>query len=173
MATALNSRRNTIVGWPGWFLLAAALIAFFGAIPGQAVTYSGNSTGYAFGNLYGSAGVVVGQGDFANHLSAWCPGDPAAYWPYGTVVTSVSPSVVTLDGYGNPNFRTAMRLEDIGDPSCSFGNYWADWYFGRYKRSSDVCDCNNGGGDVCYTGFVVNNCSHATSWGVVWSTYDK
>jgi hypothetical protein len=83
------------------------------------------------------------------------------------VISAVSPSVVTLDGYGNATFRTSFVLKDIGDPSCTFLNYWADWYFGRYKRDADVCSCNNGGGDVCYSGYLVNNCTHASNYGVV------
>lgn len=155
--------------------LAAFAVGFFAVFVTATVmsaSYSGYSTGYAYGNLYGSSGALIGQGHFANHSTAWCPGDPAAYWPYNTVISSINPSVVTLDGYGNPTFRTSMVLKDIGDPTCNFGNYWADWYFGRYKKSVDPCSCNNGT-EVCYNGWNVSNCDQAVSWGVVLVNYNK
>ena len=65
-------------------LLAAVLVAFFGALPSHAATYSGNSTGYAFDGVYGANDVAVSQGDFANRSTVWCPLDPAASWPMGS-----------------------------------------------------------------------------------------
>ncbi len=170
MASLLVPRRAIVAG----ALVTITVVSFATSLLfASATSYSGYSTGYAFGNLTGSSGWTIGQGHFANHKVAWCPYDPAAQWGYGTYITSVSPPVVTLDGYGNPSYRTSFTLADIGDPSCNFGNYWADWYFGRYKRTADICSCNNGGGDVCYTGYAVNNCTQATYWGVVFSTYNK
>ena len=148
------------------FVLASAMVPRV-----HAASFSGPSTGYAFGAMSGQGGTIF-QGHFANHYNVWCPGDPSAYWPMNTLIWNIFSSVVTLDGSGNPSFRTAMNLRDVGDPGCIRANYWADWYFGRYKRSFDACSCNNAQ-EVCYNNWQVNNCSQATSWGVVSVSYQK
>jgi hypothetical protein len=156
--------------------LVAAAIATTTAFLSQrasATNYEGTSTGYAYANDYGANGVYIYQGHFANHESGVCdPDDPAGDWPFGTWITNISPTVVTFDGYGDLTFRTAMQLEDTGDPTCEKGHYWADWYFGRYLRTGDTCDCDNGT-EVCWTGWAVSNCPQAVSWGNTWASYDK
>lgn len=161
-----------------WRAVAAVVVALavsmgssFFAFEASATTYSGISTGYAFGNFKGAANQPIGQGDFANHLPKYCPGDPAADWSFGTVISNVSPSVAMLDGDGGFRFWTLFVLRDVGDFSCPKGNYWADWYFGRWKRSADACSCNNGA-EVCWIG-VTNNCVHATNRGNITVTYDR
>ena len=64
-----------------------------------------------------------------------------------------------------------MDESNIGDFSCNKGNYWADWYFGRWKHSYDSCSCNNGV-EHCYTGST-NNCTTATNWGNTSVSYNK
>ncbi len=130
---------------------------------------SGPWTGYAYGNLQGAAGVEVVQGHFANHSSTRCPTDPAASWPFDTFIYPTSPttSVTLYDQSGTPVLWGGFTLEDVGDFSCALGSYWADIYFGRYDTdpsNSASCDCNNGGGDVCYYG-VHRNCPDAVNWG--------
>jgi hypothetical protein len=133
--------------------------------------YSGVSTGYAFAHLTGAAGVEMYQGYYAHHNKNECPGDPSAYWSYGTWITGVSPNVAMYDSNGYTIVWTAFALEDWGDPyPCPRGDYWADWYFGRWKPSSDTCSCNNGGGEVCYLGSH-NNCTDANNWGTPSASY--
>ncbi len=131
-------------------------------------TYEGWHTGYAFGALYGSSGWVVQQTDFANHSPYYCPNDPAAYWSFGTVVTEDSP-ITFHTSTGNTYNWSDLTLTDIGDISCSQGNYWVDVYFGRYKPDQDPCDCNNAE-EHCYSG-AVNCCADAINFGRQWRSY--
>lgn len=159
--------------------VSAVALGFFPALAAQqvwATSYSGYSTGYAHGNLYNGQGTAIAQGNFANHAGGVCdPDDPAGTWAYGTYISSISPTVVTIDGYGSTTFRTSMVLRDVGDYACDGGHYWADWYFGRYENDYD-CACNNGNDgvpDTCWYNYLVDNCDQAVNWGWIWSTYNK
>ncbi len=125
----------------------------------------GTFTGYAMGNQYGAAGVEVAVGHFANHSPTYCPNDPAAPWPFGTQITTASQQGPFHNpSSGSSYYRYTFYLEDTGDTSCSMGNYWADLYFGRHKRSSEPCYCGGVSG-YCYTSTVVNHCTDATNYG--------
>jgi hypothetical protein len=147
--------------------------------PGTSVAQSqvsGNFTGYAMGNQNGSSGNQVYTGDFANHSPSYCPNDPAASWAYGSSISLVSPSSILEHSAGGANtYYSWLVLEDLGDLSCSEGNYWADVYFGRHKPSTDSCNCpgspSPGYCETDYGGYTGNACTDATNWGVVWVTY--
>lgn len=137
---------------------------------------TGNFTGYAMGHQYGASGNEVFTGDFANHSPTYCPADPAAYWAYGSSINLVSPSTILEHSAGGANTYFAwLRLEDLGDFSCSEGNYWADVYFGRFKQSTDACNCpgspSPGYCENDYGGYTGNSCTDATNWGVQSVTY--
>ncbi|NJD63741.1 MAG: hypothetical protein FIB00_00610 [Chloroflexi bacterium] len=154
-------------------LVAVALV--FGAGHGKATTwYSGKvSTGYAFGSLTGAASGLgeLTQGHFANHSSTWCPGDPSAYWSFGTWIWGLSPAPTMYQGDGSAVYPTSFMLHDIGDPTCSGGSYWVDLYFGRYKNPNDDCDCNNAT-EVFYISYnYVNNCQDAWAHGWTYVGY--
>ena len=107
---------------------------------------------------------------FANHSNNWCPGDPAAFWAYGTGIDMAIPSSLTQwDQNGNSYSRGHFTLQDFGDTSCSQGNYWVDVYFGRWKPSADPCVCDNVSG-TCDLG-AHNNCTDAVNWGTGPVTY--
>lgn len=155
-------------------LIALAAVGVSGflsaALPGRATTwYSGKtSTGYAFGS-WGGAFPGLGEltlGHFANHSTAYCPGDPAASWPPGTWIWSLSPHPTMYQGDGSVVYPTSFMLHDIGNFSCSRGNYWVDLYFGRYKNPGDTCTCGNAT-ELCYISYnYVNNCQDAVVWGI-------
>lgn len=146
----------------------AAIISFTRAGHGATRYYGATATGYAFGS-WGGASPWLGeltQGHFANHSSSWCPTDPAAYWPFGTWIWDFSPGPMMFQGDGSVIWPTSFMLRDIGDPSCTRGNYWVDIYFGRYKNPWDSCDCGNST-ERCYISYAyVNNCQDALAWGV-------
>lgn len=125
----------------------------------------GDLTGYAMGNLIGGGQVEVVQGDFASHHPSYCPGDPAAWWPYGTWITTVGSVGPFHNGSNGTTYYTSnFYLYDVGDPNCLEGNYWADIYFGRYKLSYQACNCSGSPSGTCYNG-VVNHCNDASNWG--------
>jgi hypothetical protein len=132
--------------------------------------HAGTFTAYAMGNLNGAGNVPMQQGMFAHHLIAYCSGDPAANWGYGsTTIQTMNPQ----NGFHNGTTGASLSysnftLEDAGDLSCSQGNYWADLYFGRYKLSGQPCICGGVAG-TCYDG-VVNQCTDATQYGSHTST---
>lgn len=136
--------------------------------------YSGKvSTGYAFGSLTGAASGFgeLTQGHFANHSSSWCPGDPAAYWPFGTWIWGTNPGPTMYQGDGSVAYPTSFMLHDTGDLACSGGNHWVDLYFGRYKGPSDTCDCDNAT-EVCYISYnYVSNCQDAWAHGWTYVGY--
>lgn len=169
--------RNLTVRFGVGVALAFALpvLLLIGLVDAGATSYYNKiSTGYAFGS-YEGASVGWGQlttGHFANHSTLDCPGDPAASWPFGTWITSVSPAPYFIDGNGSESHPTSYMLRDIGDPSCSKGNYWVDFYFGRWKMPADVCACGNET-ELCYdTQLWVNNCNDAWNWGQRTISYD-
>lgn len=156
--------------------VSAALLVALAAVTGKALarTYSSTMTGYAYGNEYGASGTYIDQGDFANHSSTYCPGDPAAYWPYGTQITMVSPaSVPDQDGLGNPTPWSVLTLEDIGDFACWEPAYWADNYFGRNATADEAlagCPCGGVTG-YCFSEYW-SNCQDAVNWGARSVTYN-
>ena len=131
--------------------------------------FSGWFTGYAMGNLTGGAGVTLVQGHFANHLNTACPNDPAAHWTWGTQITT-SQWIGMLDYRGQVVSRNRFYLYDVGDLTCSQGNYWVDIYFGRYKFSGQPCSCPGVGSGVCTTANT-NSCTQATNFGRSWRSY--
>lgn len=130
-------------------------------------TYYGKFTGYAMGNQYGAAGVQVTQGDFANHWYIKCPNDPAAWWAYGAVINTPSIAMHYYDG--STIYYSTFYLEDIGDFTCSQGNYWVDIYFGRYRWPGGSCVCGGVSG-YCVNGYT-NNCTDAVNFGYHYYTY--
>lgn len=134
-----------------------------------AASYSGWFTAYAMGNQYGGAGVEISQGHFANHYYVWCPNDPSAYWTWGTRITT--PSIAQHNSAGQTVYYSTFYLEDVGDPTCSQGNYWVDIYFGRWRRSSESCNCPG----VTSPGYCkvasANSCTDATNYGRRWTAY--
>jgi hypothetical protein len=79
-------------------LIPALLVA---SVAHSTTWYSSRlSTGYAFGSYTGASSWLgeLYQGHFANHSSSYCPGDPAAYWPYGTWITGMSPNPTMYQG---------------------------------------------------------------------------
>ena len=133
-------------------------------------------TGYAMGNRYGSGGVEMDTGMFANHSPSYCPNDPAASWAYGSSITLVTPSTITTHSYnGGTASNSFLRLYDIGDLSCARANYWGDNYFGRFKPSADACSClGSPSPGYCIdniNGYTGNSCTDATNWGNVSTTY--
>jgi len=135
-----------------------------------AASYSGYFTAYAMGNQYGGAGVEIRQGHFANHYYNWCPNDPAAWWLWGTRIVASS-SIAQHNQSGGTVYYRTFYLYDVGDPTCSMGNYWADIYFGRWRRNSDTCNCPGvTSPGYCYIGSA-NSCTDAINYGVHWSTY--
>ena len=137
-------------------LLMVALVMATNVIPVFAGHYYGWFTGYAMGNRYGGAGVEIRQGHFANHWYVYCPNDPAAWWLWGTHITTDTSIPQHNSGGGTVNY-SSFYLEDVGDLSCSMGNYWADIYFGRWenKLPSSPTYCYCGGvtsPGFCYTG---------------------
>lgn len=135
--------------------------------------YSKESTGYAYGSFTGaSGGGQLTIGHFANHSTMYCPEDPAASWQFGTWITAVSPAPIMVQGDGSWVQPTSYMLKDIGDSICRRDHYWVDFYFGRYKMPPDPCSCGNQT-EVCYeTTAPVNNCSDASSWGLVYINYE-
>jgi hypothetical protein len=159
--------------WPVFCVLMVT-IAFLSAVQVTAANYQGWMTGYAFGHVYGASGAVIMQTDFANHSPEYCPGDPAAYWPWGTYISLVSnPSVIYLsNAQGQYRPVTSFDLWDNGDPSCSMGNYWVDIYFGRYTIWPSYCDCPGSPPGSCVYG-VKDSCEDAMNFGRHWATYQK
>lgn len=155
-------------------LAALAVSALLLAPVVQSTTWYSSklSTGYAMGSYTGASSWLgeLYPGHFANHTSTYCSGDPAAYWPYGTWITAMSPNPTMYQGDGTEFYPTAFSLKDIGDFACNGGNYWSDLYFGRYRPSTDSCDCNNGT-EYCYISSYVNNCQDATVWGATYVGY--
>jgi hypothetical protein len=136
---------------------------------------TGNWTGYAYGNCCGGGGSID-QGTFANHLQGDCPGDPAAGWPWNSSIIMVSPPRLNVyDGNGNPSFAGSFVLRDIGDRTCSEGNYWVDIYYGRHANSAEYnagCSCPGvpvpGVCDLASH----SNCQDAMNWGVQGVNYN-
>src|SRR6266849_9842510 len=94
------------------------------------------------GNQYGSGGVEMNTGMFANHPAS-CTSDPAAAWAYGSSITLITPDhITTHTASGGTSSNSFLHLWDTGDPSCSQGNYWGDNYFGRFKPSTSSCVCS-------------------------------
>jgi len=159
------------VKWLRWFLFAIAvtLVGTVTFATAYAATYSGWFTGYAMGNRYGQAGVEVRQGHFANHSPTYCPGDPAAYWSWGTRIDT--PWIGMITGEGWPYARNTFYKYDGGDTSCSLGNYWVDIYFGRYRYPGQSCDCpgSPSPGD-CYNANS-NSCDVSKTFNRTWKTY--
>jgi hypothetical protein len=127
--------------------------------------HAGTFTGYAMGNLVNGSGTEITQGMFANHSSQYCGGDPASSWPFGTTIQTMNAQT----GFHNGTTGAALSfssffLEDIGDLSCSLGNYWADLYFGRYKLAAQACSCPGSPAGTCYNG-AVNQCTDAQNYG--------
>lgn len=148
--------------------LIVALVMATSVIPVFAGHYYGWFTAYAMGNRYGGAGVEIRQGHFANHYYNWCPSDPAAWWLWGTQIVTDSPIPQHNSSGGTVNYST-FYLEDIGDPTCSQGNYWVDIYFGRWenKPPSDPSYCYCSGvtsPGFCYAASV-NSCTDANNFG--------
>lgn len=142
--------------------------------PVQAGHYTGWFTGYAMGNRYGGAGIEIRQGHFANHYYGWCPNDPAAWWTWGTRIDTDS-SIRQRNQSGGYVYYSTFYLEDVGDPSCSMGNYWVDIYFGRWENrsSSDPNYCRCSGvpsPGFCYVASA-NSCSDAVDFGRQWRGY--
>lgn len=143
-----------------------------------AVTRTAIMTGYAFANPSNSAsGISLVQGEhFANHppgpLGIGCGYmDPAANWAWNTQITMVSPAVVYFPTPTYRYARSSFKLADNGDPTCSKGAYWADLYFGNWKRTNDTCWCDNF--TYCYPDWsVYNSCEDAYSWGSSTRQYD-
>jgi hypothetical protein len=127
------------------------------------------------GNLQGGAGVELTQGHFANHHYQACPSDPAASWSYGTHI--ITDNAITQHNHlGQIVNYTDFYLEDVGDLSCSQGNYWVDIYFGRWetKPVSDptYCLCGGVGLGTCYSGSV-SSCTDATNFFPSYRWYTK
>jgi len=157
-----------------WRLAILAIILGLGLIANRptayAGSYSGWFTGYAMGNRYGGAGVEIRQTHFANHYYEWCPNDPAAWWGWGTRITT-SPPIAMHDAYGRQISYSRFYLYDVGDPSCSQGNYWVDIYFGRFKPDFDPCDCpRSPSPGYCKPG-AWNSCWDAITFGRQWRSY--
>lgn len=154
-------------------LLAVVKVLLLSA-EAHAGTYAAWHTGYAMGNRYGAAGIELLRGDFANHSPSWCPNDPAAYWQFGTYIREDQSITLPLQTYPGGTAYTYFRLEDIGDPYCTQGNYWVDIYFGRWKLPSQQCCCP---GVICpgfcYNSNYNNSCTWATDFGRQWRGYNK
>src|SRR3990172_6205079 len=142
MARALNLIHLTpwnavIILLLGFASLLAALVLALQLQPrsaGAGAYYYGTFSGYAMGNRYGASGQEVSIGYFANHHPSYCPGDPSAQWAYGTHIKATnSQGPFRHPGTGGTFYLTDFYLYDIGDLTCSMGNYWADLYFGRHK----------------------------------------
>jgi hypothetical protein len=123
------------------------------------------------GSLQGGAGVTLVQGHFANHHYQMCPNDPAAQWSYGTRITTSS-WIGMKDYRDQVYYRNIFYLYDVGDFSCSQGNYWVDIYFGRYRKSGEVCSCPGVSNSVC-TVANTNSCSQAINFGRTLKTYTQ
>jgi len=135
-----------------------------------ATWYYSEYTGYAFGNWNGSSGSQVYASDFANHSSSQCPGDPAAYWSFYTYIYhEYAIGYSNSDGTGWDT--DVSQLRDTGDFSCTQSNYWVDIYFGRWRRSYEACNCNNGAVENCYVASNANACSDAINFGNPWRWY--
>ncbi|MDY6877749.1 MAG: hypothetical protein SWK90_16325 [Chloroflexota bacterium] len=156
-----------------WLWLAAmlAVIVVLGTILNHATAYAGSYygkfTGYAMGNQYGGAGVEIQQGHFANHYYNWCPDDPAAWWGWGTRIDT--PSIEQHNQAGQEVWYSTFYLYDVGDPTCSQGNYWVDVYFGRWEPrppgDPNYCCCSGvPSPGYCYAG-AVNSCTDAINFG--------
>jgi hypothetical protein len=130
--------------------------------------YYGRFTGYAMGNRNGGSGIELIQGHFANHHYESCPSDPAAAWPYGTRIDTDN-VIPQHDQFGQTVNYITFYLQDIGDLTCSQGNYWVDIYFGRWetKPTSDPTYCYCGGvpsPGFCYSGSI-SSCNDADTFG--------
>lgn len=128
--------------------------------------YAGHFTGYAMGNRFGASGIEVTQGMFANHDDSDCPGDPAAQWSFGTVVKTMDSQSGFHNASGSSVSDSTFTLRDLGDVTCSQGNYWADIYFGRWLPTGDPGGCNCPGSPspgYCLTG-AVNACADAAGY---------
>lgn len=155
-----------------WSGAAIILTSLFRPSAADAGTFSGPFTGYAMGNLQGASGQVLQTTDFANHHPNYCPNDPAAWWPYGTVIIE-DEIIIYPDGSGDVFFSRVSTLKDIGDFNCVMGNYWVDIYFGRWKRSGEACSCPGVvSPGVCSLG-QDNSCNWAIAFGVQTRGYSK
>jgi hypothetical protein len=148
-------------------LILASLLSFSAAFAG---TYSAWFTAYAMGNRYGSSGYEVVQTSFANHLPDYCPDDPAADWLWGSNITTQN-SIGMQNVNGTWMYYTVFYLRDGGDLSCSQGDYWVDIYMGRYKKSTDSCNCPGSPSPGYCLNAVPNSCTNATDFGHPWRTY--
>lgn len=150
-------------------VLAVVASLVVNTTPAHAAHYNGWFTAYAMGNRTGAdPNVELTQGHFANHYYQWCPGDPAAFWLWGTRIDTDAPIGMSSQWGGQVSYST-FYLHDIGDPTCSQGNYWVDIYFGRWENrpTSDPSYCCCGG--VTCPGFCyaagANPCSNAQVFG--------
>lgn len=163
----VNNKRRWL--WLGTILTIMALVTILIATTVYAGTYYGKFTGYAMGNRYGASNKELTQGDFANHSSVYCPNDPAAYWSYGTHI--FTPDIPQHTELGYPVNYGDFYLYDIGDPTCSQGSYWVDVYFGRWRSSSDTCDCPGSPSPGYCIVASANSCTDATGFGYEYYTY--
>lgn len=163
-----------------WLRLGSALalaLAVLLAPREQALAawYTGPVTGYAFGNASGQGGTI-NVGAFANHSNQDRPLDPAAWWPMGTSITMVSPSVIYFwDGYGNVFTGSTFILRDVGDIYCRLGYDWADIYGGRNAYGAHLypaCSCQGSPSPgYCWAAYH-DNCQDAINFGNYNRTYN-
>lgn len=136
--------------------------------------YYGRFTGYAMGNRNGGGGIELIQGHFANHHYETCPSDPAAAWPYGTRIDTDN-TIPQHNQLGQTVNYATFYLQDVGDLTCSQGDYWVDIYFGRWenKPTSDPSYCYCDGvtsPGICYSGSM-SSCNDANDFGVHYYWY--
>lgn len=157
----------------GSVILIGGLLLSLSASPAYA-NITSTFTGYAYGNLQGSGGKELIQSDFANHPSG-CPNDPAASWPYGTIIETLNPKTVTLySGSGSPTAHEFFWLYDTGDPACTMPNYWVDIYHGRNATQSEYnsgCPCEGSPFPGVCSPTSRSNCQDAENFGSPTYTY--
>lgn len=169
MERVLGYRRKSGL-WLGTILTIIA-----GVVCSEGLAYAfylGQWTGYAMGRLSGSANVVLDLGHAARHNPSRCPTDPAAYWPFGSYIVSLSGPIRLQECSENIINAYTFTLADTGDNDCSEGHYWIDVYFGRCKRPADPCSCGGVSDSVCYPSNTVNSCNNAINFGRKWMFYE-
>lgn len=160
-------------------LLALALGAVIGIGPvpkqeGYAGTFAGNFTAYAWGMHGADPAVQVELSGFANHPSACFQiiGDPAANWPFGTVIITDFAIPLPLRK-GGSFLNSDFWLHDRGDFNCTKGSYWVDVYFGRWNPNPDPASCacpDLPMNPICYLANA-NSCSSAVNFGTSFRGY--
>ena len=155
-------------------LLLVIVVMSTNVFPALAAHYNGWFTGYAMGNRYGGAGVEIRLGHFANHWFERCPSDPSAWWTWGTQIKTDN-SIITHSRQGGSVARYWFSLYDVGDFSCSMGNYWVDIYFGRWENkstsNSTYCHCPGVTSPGYCISASVSSCTDATNFGVSYRGY--